>query len=419
MKIVLFLLIGFLCLPSRAFGTEDPGGTATAPETLQKEILDLREKLDEVVNAQKKVLPGEFNPSIGLVGETLFSFRSRGSQETGSDRPGGVDIFQRSVELNAAGSVDPFATAYAVINGSADSQTGSQSWGVEEAAIQTTALPWNVTIKAGRFFGEFGRLAYIHDHELPFVNRPLVLDRYIGGEARTDGIQFNILVPAEQYISLSFGTGDQFGADFPNPDNPGDYRTIGGLNTWGRLSTYIDLTPDLSLESGVSGLWNPAAVDRGGPLLQPDGTLLTERVRRLAGLDLLVSYKPLRDNQFNSVIWGTEWLYSDNRYDVSGGAVPASRSVGSNGLYSYVTYRWHRQWSGGVLVEWLEESQDNHAKTAAYSSYITWATSHWNQLRLQYTYTEPSGETGLLPDHAVYLQWAWIIGSHSHGWQQR
>ena len=59
---------------------------------------------------------------------------------------------QRSVELNVAASVDPFAKAYAVINASADSQTGEATMSVEEAALQTTSLPWNLTAQAGRFF---------------------------------------------------------------------------------------------------------------------------------------------------------------------------------------------------------------------------------------------------------------------------
>ena len=79
-------------------------------------------------------------------------------------------------------------------------------------------------MKAGRFFGEFGRLAYIHDHELPFVNRPLVLDQYIGGESRTDGVQLNWLLPIEHYVSLTAGVGNQFGGDDPN--NVGDFRAL-------------------------------------------------------------------------------------------------------------------------------------------------------------------------------------------------
>jgi len=390
---------------------------------IQQQVQELNEKVDQVVEAQRKVLPSEFNPSIGLVGETVFSYRSRGSSQTGSDRPGGFDVFQRSVELNAAASVDPFAKAYVVANASADAHTGEATFGIEEAALQTTSLPWNLELKAGRFFGEFGRLAYIHDHELPFVNRPLVLSQYIGGESRTDGLQVNYLVPIEHYVSLTMGVGDNFGGDAPNPDNPGEFRRIGGLNFWGRLSSDFDLTPDISLEPGISAMWNPSTQDRGGPVALPDGGTLTERERRLTGVDLVLSYKPLRNNQFQSLTWGTELLHSDNRYDVNNSVDPVfSRSVNALGVYSYVVYKFHREWSTGFLFDFVEDAHNNKAQTTAYSPYITWALSHWNQLRLQYTYTDQNAAavaSGLRPDHAIYLQWAWIIGSHSHGWQQR
>jgi hypothetical protein len=390
---------------------------------MQQQVQELKEKVDQVAEAQTRTFPGVFNPAIGLVGETIFGYRSKGSSQTGSGRPGGYDVFQRSVELNAAASVDPFAKAYVVVNGSADPVTGETAWGVEEAALQTTSLPWNLELKAGRFFGEFGRLAYIHDHELPVVNRPLVLDQYIGGESRTDGAQLNWLVPVEHYISLTAGVGDQFGGDAPNPNNIGDFRHGSGLNIWSRLSTYFDLTPDISLEPGVSGLWNPKTIDRGGALAQPDGSILTERERRLAGADLVLSYKPLQNNQFQSLTWGTEVLYSDNRFDVtSQSGTQPSRNVGSLGLYSYLAYKFHRQWTTAFMFDWVEDAQNKKAQTYAYSPNITWALSHWNQLRLQYTYTDhndASAAYGLRPDHAVYLQWSWIIGAHSHGWQQR
>ena len=394
------------------------------PMNEKEMILELKDKVDQVVEAQKKVLPSEFNPSIGLVGETIFSYRSKGSAETGSDRPGGFDAFQRAVEVNAAASVDPFAKAYVVINATADAATGESSLGVEEAALQTTALPGNLEVKAGRFFGEFGRLGYIHDHELPVVNRPLVLDQYIGGESRTDGVQLNWLVPVEHYISVTLGAGMQFGGDNP-PNFVGNFRHGSGVNYWGRVSTYFDVTPDISVEPGISGLWNPKTDAQWDPAVQGlptvGGNTYTERERRLVGADLVLSWKPLRNNQFQAVTWGTELLYSDNRYDVTDslGAPLPSRTVGSQGLYSYVIYKWHRQWSGGVEYEWMEDIVNNHAKTSACSALVTWALSHWNQLRLQYTYTGPNSASGLDPDHAVYLQWAWIIGSHAHGWQQR
>jgi len=399
----------------------EPASTASPGAATQEQVQEVNAKVDKVIEAQKKTLMSEFNPAIGVVGETLFSYRTRGSAETGSDRPGGFDVFQRSVELNLAASVDPFATGYAVINASADSATGDANLAVEEAAIQTTSLPWNLTLKGGRFFGEFGRLAYIHDHELPFVNRPLALDQYIGGESQTDGAQVSWLVPVEHYINLTVGMGDKFGDP---PNNPGTFRGGRELNYFGRLSTYFDLTPDWQMETGLSALVDPHTQDRGGPLPQPDGSTLTERERRLAGMDFSLRYVPLRNNQFRSFTWGNEVLYSDNRYLVDPNATLGdgdefSKSVGSVGLYSYLAYKIDRQWTTGVLFDYVENQQNENDRTSAYSAFLTYAISHWNQLRLQYTHTNHNAVSGLKDDDAIYLQWTWIIGSHSHGWQQR
>jgi hypothetical protein len=392
---------------------------ASTNAVTQEQVKELNDKVEGVVEAQKKTLMSEFNPAIGFVGETIFSYNSKGSDQTGASRPGGFDFNQRSMELNIAASVDPFAKGYSVINASANSQTGEANVEVEEAALQTTSLPGNLELKAGRFFGEFGRLAYIHDHELPFVNRPLVLDQYIGGESQSDGLQINWLPPLTHYVSLTAGVGDKFGDD---PNDPGSYRSAGKLAYWGHLSTGFDLTPDWQLEGGVSGLWTPNADSGENPQVQANGySTIAEKERRLAGLDLKLSYVPLRNNQFRSLVWGTEVLYSDNRYQFDPDGLPGNlddytSNVGSLGLYSYVTYKWHRQWSGGFLFEFVQNDQNDSDQTYACSPYVTWALTHWNQLRLQYTHTDQN--IGVSSD-AVYLQWTWIIGSHSHGWQSR
>ena len=66
-----------------------PAGVAT-----QEQIQALDSKVNKVVEAQKKTLMSEFNPSIGLVGETIFSYHSQPSDKTGSDRLGGLDVNQ-------------------------------------------------------------------------------------------------------------------------------------------------------------------------------------------------------------------------------------------------------------------------------------------------------------------------------------
>jgi len=405
-----------------AMPTNAPPGAQPESGTADQ-IKELNEKVEAVVEAQTKTRPNEFNPSIGLVGETIFSYSSQGAAATNGNRAGGFDVFQRSVELNVAASVDPFAKGYVVANASADPVTGDATFGIEEAALQTTSLPWNLELKAGRFFGEFGRLSYIHDHELPFVNRPLALDQYIGGESRTDGAQVNWLPPIPHYVSLTLGAGNGFGGDSPL-NNPGTYRALSGFNYFGRLSSYFNLTPDWNVETGGSGLINPSTQDRGGAIAQPNGSAMTEKQRQVVGFDFKLNWVPLQNNQFRGFTWGTEVLYSDSRYLVEpdGAQNPAGEfmdRVGSLGLYSYMTYKWHRQWSAGFLFDYVQNAQNHDDETFAYSPYITYALSHWNQLRLQYTHTDHNAVAGLSPDDAVYLQWAWIIGSHAHGWQQR
>ena len=419
-----------------------PAAQAAATGELKEQVEELKEQVGQVAEAQKQEFLAKYNPSIGFVGESIGAYRSRSAKYTSvlapaySPRPGGWDFFQRSMELNVAGSVDPFARGYAVLNASADPVTGEAAVGVEEAAIVTTSLPWNLTLKGGRFFGEFGRLAYIHDHELPFVWRPLALDQYIGGESRTDGAQINWLLPFSHYVSLTAGVGDSFGGQ---PNNFGDFqdnRKFTAFNFWGRASTYFDLTPNIAIEPGFSWLFNPNANDRGGAFLQPDGYTLTERQRRLLGADFMVRYQPLRNNQFKSLTWGTEVLLSRDRYSVTapdGTQLLPDVNVPSVGMYSYLAYRFHRQWTAGFEFQFAQNAQDKHQHTYAYSPYITWYLSHWNELRLQFTHTSPTGQgvfqgldgsappvvSTLRADNAVYLQWAWIIGSHAHGWQER
>ena len=121
-----------------------------APEQVQKQIRTLNEKVDQVAEAQKKSVPSEFNPSIGLVGETIFSYRSKGSEETGSDRPGGFDVFQRSMELNLAGIG---RSVRARLCGDQrlcrPGLPAKPPWGWKRLRSSRTSLPWNLTVQGG------------------------------------------------------------------------------------------------------------------------------------------------------------------------------------------------------------------------------------------------------------------------------
>jgi hypothetical protein len=376
------------------------------------EVAELKQRVDELTTASKKTFISQFNPGIGFAGDTIFSYTGKGNDVTGNDRFGGFDAFLRTAELNLEASVDPFARAYAVISGSADARTGEASMGVEEASIVTTSLPWNLTVQGGRFFADFGRLAYVHDHDLPFVWRPLVLDRYIGGESKTDGAQVNWLLPTRQYISLTLGLGDQFG---DSPNGVGTFRGLNGLNYWGHLSTYFDLSPNLSLETGVSGLINANTQSLGG---------VDQQSRYIGGTDITLRYQPLDSTIHRGLVWGTEMLYTSGQFGFDPDGLPAngdefSRRENAFGLYSYLESKLSREFKAGFLFQWVEDPINPLLQTYSYAPYLTYNPSEFQTLRLQYSHVDPRNDLTLKPYNAVYLQWTFIIGRHVHGFKQR
>jgi hypothetical protein len=391
-------------------------------------MADLEKRVEDLSAATRQATQSRFNPALGLIGETIFSYRSQGSDITGSERPGGWDAFLRSAELNLEANIDPFALGYAIVNASADSQ-GEAALELEEAALVTTALPWNLALRVGRFFAEFGRLSLRHDHELPFVNRPLPIESYVFGESKTDGIEANWLIPARNYLSLTAGAGTQFSE---LSTNPGRERRLNEINVWSRLSTYFDLSSHVNLELGLSGMWNDRADDIGGVVVMPDGSTQTQRRRGILAADMTVRYQPLAANRYRGLEWGTEYFYNladfdfdpDGSLDPDTGTGPSGDEfrgrVHAQGLYSYLAGRLSRRWTLGFLFDWVQSPFNRADETYRYSPYVTYWPSEFQMLRLQYSYSDRHDPSGLAEnDHAVYLQWSFILGAHAHAFRQR
>src|SRR2546425_566426 len=104
---------------------------AADEERLKREVTEhIMQRLRPQLAAANKTFPSQFNPAIGLIVDTVGSY---GSKTRG-------DFELRAAELGISASVDPFARGYAIITGS--NQGG---FDVEEAAIVTTSLPYNLT----------------------------------------------------------------------------------------------------------------------------------------------------------------------------------------------------------------------------------------------------------------------------------
>ena len=377
--------------PAGVAPTTPAAGEDQFKREVKEEILrDIRPSLA----AANKTFPSQFNPAIGFIIDGVGSYRDK--------QKGNFEF--RSGELGLSANVDPFTRGYAILNGTPD---GIE---VEEAAIVTTALPYNLTVKGGRFFADFGRLSKFHDHDLPFVNRPVVLNTFVNGESRADGVEVSYLAPLSQYLTLTYGMYNKLGAENERVDDLVP-RNFSEFTYMGRAATFVNLNDANSLDVGTTYAYTPKV------------QLDQNHVRHLAGVDLTYRYVPLSQAAYRGLIWGTEFLYNHENRPIGGfpehgtdSEEPLSfRNRDAFGLYSYVEARITRRFSLGFLLDWAQSIDPGIKSTIDYTPYLTIWASEFQRIRLQYTRFEGPG------DHAnqFFLQWTVILGSHVHGFRDR
>jgi hypothetical protein len=355
---------------------------------------DIADKIQPALAAANKTFPSQFNPAIGFVIDTVGSWTRRNQ--------GNFEF--RSGELGLSASVDPFARGYAIINGTNDGVD------VEEAAIVTTSLPYNLTVKGGRFFADFGRLSKFHDHDLPFVNRPTPLDEYVGGESQADGVETSWLVPlTSQYVNLTGGWYNKMGADNERVSNDKP-REFSQFTYMGRANTYFNLADAHGVDLGVSDAYTPRVV------------VDENHSRNLLDVDLTYRYTPLSEAAYRGLIWGSEFLLnSENRQqntnetEANPDVAPVFSRVNAFGMYSYLEARLTRRFYPGFMFEYTQDINGVEGAAEGYSPYLTIWASEFQRFRLQYTHlSQPGGD-----DDQFFVQWTVIMGSHVHGFRDR
>ncbi|MDE2236648.1 MAG: hypothetical protein KGK30_02050, partial [Elusimicrobia bacterium] len=321
-----------------------------------------------------------------------------------------------------AAPVDPFVSGWAVINGHEDGID------VEEAAMQTAALPWGLQVTGGRFFAPFGRLSQWHDHELSMVDRPNSLLTYVGGEGQADGVLVSWLAPTPFFLRLSAGTFSKLGAD----NNRVAHTDYQGFDRWTHLvraHLYTDLTDNVGLDLGASLAWTPKSV------FCPSGACaLNDSWRTLGGADATLRYMPSAGGLYKGLVWSTEVLQNDERGFDPFTSLPTGRMLSYSG-YSNVETKVGRMTRLGAFVDLSELPGQKRDVCRTFAAYWTLEFSEFNRLRLQYSRilnsfggalaglpgTDFAGSdlVGLRAGHMISLQWTTVLGYHVHGFRGR
>lgn len=145
-----------------------------------------------------------FNPAISIILNGSLSHHSLDNDAKG--------FSLGESEISFAANIDD--KFFGQLTLAMESEDGEDHLGIEEAYVDTTALPGGMAVRAGRFFSNIGYLNSHHAHTDSFFDRPLVYQAFLGEQYGDDGVQLRWVAPTSTYLELG---GEVFrGQSFPS-----------------------------------------------------------------------------------------------------------------------------------------------------------------------------------------------------------
>jgi hypothetical protein len=207
-------------------------------------------------SSQSTASASAFNPGISLILSGTYANLSQnpenytitGFQSGGDIGPGERGFSLAESELDIYGNIDHYFYGSMSLALQPD-----DSVAVEEAYIQTTALPAGFTLKAGRYFSGIGYLNAQHAHTWDFVDSPLVYQAFLGGQYGDDGVQLKWVAPTDLFIELGAEAGRGRIADTDGANKNGTaagslFAHMGGdvglSNSWRAGLSYLHISPN-------------------------------------------------------------------------------------------------------------------------------------------------------------------------------
>jgi hypothetical protein len=312
-----------------------------------------------------------FNPDISAIGDFVGA--------VGKSPGGGEPSLQlHEAELGFQAVVDPYARADFFLT------FGPDSVGVEEAYLTFPSLPGGLLMKVGKMRDVFGKVNGMHNHVLPWTDRPLVTQNLAGGEdgLADAGISLSRLIP-NPWVFL-----EATGQVYRGESNIFRAPKRGDLAYLGHLRLYQDLTESSNIDLGGS-------VARGHNGVGPDTTT------RLFGVDATFRYKPLRRAIYTHVLARGELVWSRRE-----GLGSIQKALGG---YGYLEYQFARRWFAGARYDYSDRAADPTLTDKGGSFLLTYWPSEFSQVRGQYRHTR-FGE-GRTADEILF-QFQFSIGAH-------
>ena len=221
-------------------------------------------------------------------------------------------------------------------------------------------------MKVGKMRSSFGKVNTLHNHVLPWTDRPLVTENLLGGEEGISdaGISVSRLIPNP--LAFLEATGEVFSRRLARSSRR---PTRGDLTYVGQLRGYHDLTESTNLDLGGSFAY--------GHNVRAAPTATT----RLFGVDVdpPLAAAAARDLQARSSA-ARELVWS--RRDEP--AAPRERAFGT---YVSGDYQFARRWFAGARYDCSGRAADATSSDKGGSLLLTYWPSEFSQVRGQYRRT--------------------------------
>jgi len=349
---------------------------------------------------------GQLLFDMGVTGDFVGNLTQNNVQQAqGGTFPGLENyFFAREVELSLFGQIDPYARAEVRFEADQNQRGQTPTVTLAEANLTLMTLPFDTQAKLGQMRNRFGLTNQIHEHDLPFVDRPDVLVQFLGQDGLVEkGAEFTWVPELPFYVEVLGGV---FNGD--NTTAFG-YASLKHPLVTGRVRTFFELGDYGAIQLGAS-------VANG---LQPNGLTNT-----LVGADLKYKYVP--DGwQHPLLTVAGEFLYQLRRVSDPTTADPTqTQTLDRYGWYLFgevqpAQFGWWSRFAPGLRYDWTEYPI-NPGSQWAIEPYLTFYPSEFLRFRLVYKHTHGNTpgcctNTGVgsarIKDE-VFLQSTFIMGAH-------
>lgn len=338
-----------------------------------------------------------FNPDIAVIGDFLGAAGDNPVQPDPfgpGTHPNALQLHESEAAFQAV--VDPYARADFFIS------FGEEGVNVEEGFITLTSLPGGLLTKVGKMRAAFGKVNSLHNHVLPWADRPLVTGNLVGGEDGINdaGISVARLIP-NPWIFLE-ATGQVFRGDSGlDPTGSPLFQTTrrSELSYVSHLRGYKDLSDNANIDLGASYSHGHNGVSDGN--LADPGSLVTQ----LYGIDATYRWKPLQRSIYHSFVGRGEWIWS--RRDQLNGLQSGM------GMYVSGDYQVGRRWFTGVRLDRSAHANDASLVDTGGSFTVTYWQSEFSQVRAQYRRTNYETAPSIVSSaNELLFQFQFSIGAH-------